>query len=223
LRFLPYVSCEAIPPATFRLWRHTGLVQILPLWVCITAPSIFFVAADHSYGKLLELSINAAAILIGIALQPIRRAGKRAKAIAYLPSCIVIMTPSIIIAVLDRRYDHVLELLVVAVLLFVGISLLAAKWPDKPAAEIENDVLTIRMAGNVPAKSERISLRDLRQVIISGPRHSRDWVFDFKDGSKRAFRPHLARGADEALVAILREVNAGRFEVSVEAPLFLEL
>lgn len=223
MKFLPYVSRETVPPATFRLWSHTGLVQYLPSWILLTISSTVLAVTEHRYVKVPQLSICVAAFLAGTVLLPDRQDGKTTRGAAYLPAYIVMLAPPIIIALLDRRYEFVLVFLALLVVLFVGIRVLTAKWTEKPAVEITNDVLTVRLSGYMPAKLERISLMDLRQVVITGPRVNRDWVFEFKDGSRREFRPHFPRGADEAMVAILREVNTGRFEVTVEAPLFLEL
>ncbi|HEY3860014.1 MAG TPA: hypothetical protein VGM47_10455 [Gammaproteobacteria bacterium] len=154
-----------------------------------------------------------------MALLPVRSADKPARVIAYLPTCIAMMAPSIIVAVLDRRYGQALAILVVAAVMLIVFGILSTRWRDKPAVEVVDDVLTIRM----PAKRERILLPNLRQVVITGPRRNRDWIFRFRDGSTKSFRPHFPRSMDECLAAILREVKAGRFEVTIEAPLFLEL
>jgi hypothetical protein len=164
----------------------------------------------------------AVALIIGLTLLPAKQVDKPARAVDYLPACIVMMAPPIIVAALDRRYDHVLEILVVAFALIILVALLPIRWTATPAVELENDVLTIRMRHYIPAKRERILLPGLRQVVITGPGGNRDWIFESNDGAKKEIRPYFDNTMDDAFASLLRSAANGRFTVITEAPYELE-
>ena len=162
MKFLPTTHKEYIPPATYRVWRRSGMVDTLPMWFCIYFPPVLFASISHEYLKVMRLVGVATVVIFVIALLP-RRLGK-------------------------------------------------------PAVEITDDVLTVRMRFLIPSKVERIALDNLRRVIFAGPRGDRDWIFEFKGGERRALRPYLGDGVTKALTAILQKASAGRFSVIINKP-----
>ena len=145
------------------------------------------------------------------------RLWRRAGLVDHLPFWIAVMAPPIIFEALDHHVEKVLELLAVAAAVLAAMAFVPAGRLGKPAVEIVDDVLTIRMRLYLPAKTATIPLAGLRRVTVTGPEGVRDWRFESADGT-REFRPNLGEAMDDALTTLLRTAAKGRFPVIARAP-----
>lgn len=145
------------------------------------------------------------------------RLWRRAGLADHLPYWIAIMAPPVIFASLDHRYEKALELVAIAAAVLIALAFVPAGRLGKPAVEIVDDVLIIRMRLYIPAKTATIPLAGLRQVTLAGPEGIRDWIFESQDGA-REFRPNLGEAVDDAFTNLLRSAARGRFPVIAKAP-----
>lgn len=146
------------------------------------------------------------------------RVWRRAGVIDYLGIWIAITFFPIFTEAMEHDYRKLIQLIAIALVVLVGIALLPARRMGKPAIEITDDILTVRMRFYIPTRTERVSLGELHRVMIAGPRGDRDWIFETKDGAMKELRPYLGEAITNALVPILQNAAAGRFAVIVKAP-----
>ena len=146
------------------------------------------------------------------------RLWRRAGLADHLPFWGAVMAPPVVFAASDHHYQKVLELLLVAAAVLIAMAFVPAGRLGKPAVEIVDDVLTIRMRLYLPARTATLALAELRQVMVRGPEGNRDWRFVSKADVTRQFRPNLGEAMDDALTTLLRSAARGRFQVIDEAP-----
>ena len=145
------------------------------------------------------------------------RLWRRAGLADHLPYWVAIMAPPVIFASLDHRYEKVLELVAIAVAVLIALAFVPAGRLGKPAVEIVDDMLIVRMRLYIPKKTATIPLTALRQVTLAGPEGVRDWIFECQDGT-REFRPNLGEAVDDAFTMLLRSAARGRFPVIAKSP-----